>query len=507
MAENKTMISKKFVIFFLIFIIYYFSLAFAGQCAGRCGSYNSQAPCQCDAVCINYGDCCRDICIDCPTHPACGGVTTTIRYTTIPTTTIPPYSYCYDTDNGIDIYTKGYVYGYWNGSYFHYSDYCYWNGSTYWVGEYYCLMNNQPYIIEYPCLQGCYDGRCLPGITSTTTISTTIPPSCKGRCGDFNPQAPCQCDSYCHLYKGSYSCCSDICTYCPTHPTCSKVTTTTTIITTTTVPYSYCYDSDGMDIYTKGYVYSYSWTDKKYYTYYDYCASYDNYTLIEYYCSGFYDPQSKQYIVSAHSLVIPCQNGCYDGRCLPGITTTTTTIIPNYCSDSDGGYNIYQKGYVSGYFNGVYYNYVDYCSGNYVVEYYCSGNYPYSLSEYCLQGCFDGRCLKSGITTTTTIIPTTILTTITTTIPNTCKDTDGGYNIYISGSIYGYYNSKYFIASDYCSGNYLNEYYCSNNMPASGISYCQYGCFYGACKTSPTGKIIAEKTWVQRILERIFRLR
>ncbi|MEM5868799.1 MAG: hypothetical protein QXL09_02505, partial [Candidatus Aenigmatarchaeota archaeon] len=319
--------------------------------------------------------------------------------------------YCYDTDNGIDIYTKGYVYGYWNGSYYHYSDYCYWSGSTYWIREYYCLMNNQPYIIEYPCPQGCYDGRCLPGITTTTTtISTTIPPSCKGRCGSYNPQAPCQCDSYCHLYKGSDSCCSDICTYCPTHPACSKV-------------------------------------------------------------------------------------------------TTTTTIIPNYCNDTDGGYNIYQKGYVSGYSYGSYYNYVDYCSGNYVVEYYCSGNYPYSLSEYCLQGCFDGRCLKSGITTTTTIIPTTILTTITTTIPNTCKDTDGGYNIYISGSIYGYYNSKYFTASDYCSGNYLNEYYCYNNTPASGISYCQYGCSYGACKTSPTGKIIAEKTWIQRILERIFRLR
>ncbi|MEM4625428.1 MAG: hypothetical protein QXJ28_01515, partial [Candidatus Pacearchaeota archaeon] len=77
MAENKIMISKKFVMFFLIFIIYYFSLAFAGQCVGRCGLFDPKAPCQCDDVCINYGDCCRDICIDCPTHPACGGVTTT----------------------------------------------------------------------------------------------------------------------------------------------------------------------------------------------------------------------------------------------------------------------------------------------------------------------------------------------------------------------------------------------------------------------------------------------
>jgi hypothetical protein len=29
-------------------------------CRGRCGDYNSMAPCQCDAVCSTYGDCCAD---------------------------------------------------------------------------------------------------------------------------------------------------------------------------------------------------------------------------------------------------------------------------------------------------------------------------------------------------------------------------------------------------------------------------------------------------------------
>ena len=29
-------------------------------CRGRCGDYNSLAPCQCDAACSSYGDCCSD---------------------------------------------------------------------------------------------------------------------------------------------------------------------------------------------------------------------------------------------------------------------------------------------------------------------------------------------------------------------------------------------------------------------------------------------------------------
>ncbi|MBU5678914.1 MAG: hypothetical protein KQA36_03460 [Candidatus Aenigmarchaeota archaeon] len=141
------------------------------SCAGRCGTYDPQAPCQCDLQCRINNDCCSDVCRACPNLPFCQVTTipTTI-VTTIPTT-LPP-------------------------------------GPT-----------TIPTTI-------------VTTIPTTTTTTISIPASCAGRCGNYNPQAPCQCDNVCHLYRGSDGCCQDICRACPTHPSCLV----TTIPQPTTIP-------------------------------------------------------------------------------------------------------------------------------------------------------------------------------------------------------------------------------------------------------------------------------
>ena len=76
-------------------------------------------------------------------------------------------------------------------------------------------------------------------IPTTTPTPTTIPTStsipaqtsCRGRCNQYNPNAPCQCDLQCHIHR---DCCPDICRECPTHPGCASSTTTTSTTTTTT---------------------------------------------------------------------------------------------------------------------------------------------------------------------------------------------------------------------------------------------------------------------------------
>lgn len=53
-------------------------------------------------------------------------------------------------------------------------------------------------------------------LTQTTCMSTE---TCEGRCGSFNPEKKCQCDSMC-LYYGS--CCDDFATICPKKGQCSS---------------------------------------------------------------------------------------------------------------------------------------------------------------------------------------------------------------------------------------------------------------------------------------------
>ncbi|MFH8107712.1 MAG: hypothetical protein QXJ25_01670, partial [Candidatus Aenigmatarchaeota archaeon] len=137
------------------------------------GTYDPRAPCQCDLQCRVNNDCCSDVCRACPNLPFC-------QITTIPPgpTTLPPGPTTIPTT----------------------------------------IVTTIPTTI----------------ITTTTTTTTSIPASCRGRCGNYDPQAPCQCDNVCHLYRGREGCCEDICQVCPTHPSCQVTTIPTTIVTTTT---------------------------------------------------------------------------------------------------------------------------------------------------------------------------------------------------------------------------------------------------------------------------------
>lgn len=47
----------------------------APSCAGRCGTFDRTEPCQCDASCASFGDCCADFVAECPClgNNACGG--------------------------------------------------------------------------------------------------------------------------------------------------------------------------------------------------------------------------------------------------------------------------------------------------------------------------------------------------------------------------------------------------------------------------------------------------
>lgn len=91
------------------------------------------------------------------------------------------------------------------------------------------------------CAGGSTTTTTAPATTTTraptTTTTTTLPGgggSCAGRCGNYNPSLPCQCDGAC---DGAGDCCLDKCASCGGSQ-CSGATTTTTPPppTTTTKP-------------------------------------------------------------------------------------------------------------------------------------------------------------------------------------------------------------------------------------------------------------------------------
>lgn len=88
-------------------------------------------------------------------------------------------------------------------------------------------------------------------------------------------------------------------------------------------------------------------------------------------------------------LAAPCPaNKCENGKC---VTTTTNT-----CTKSDSK-NYYVKGDLKSILNdGSKYNQTDYCSGNYIYEWYCDGVNPRIDQSYvCPNGCGNGACKPS----------------------------------------------------------------------------------------------------------------
>ncbi len=149
------------------------------------------------------------------------------------------------------------------------------------------------------------------------------------------------------------------------------------------------------------------------------------------------------------------------GRYRYAYKTVRVDLSPlTYCADTDGGKNYDTKGSVSD-SQGIH---RDYCySSKGLKEYYCLNNRASYVYHYCSYGCSNGACKKSPV--------------------SSCRDSDGGRNYYAAGSVsYTGSNGVVSFSKDYCSGNYLTEYYCSGNKVSSTRHYCSYGCSNGACK-------------------------
>ncbi len=170
----------------------------------------------------------------------------------------------------------------------------------------------------------------------------------------------------------------------------------------------------------------------------DNCSSTSN--VLEYYCSN------NQIL----SKVLACASGkvCEDGAC-----------VVSACTDTDGGFDIYEKGSARG-TSGM--TYVDVCSGgNSVTEYYCSEGNVFHTTADCgaTHICSSGSC-----------------------IPVTCRDTDAGQDEDEYGSVYTA-SSQY---NDECyDEDTVNEYYCSGASAANKRIDCDTDemCENGECTT------------------------
>ena len=118
------------------------------SCNGNCGNYDPEGLCQCDAECFAFGDCCDDICDFCA-----------VEY---------PQECCTPNCAGKTCGPDG----------------CGGSCGTCPGGQQ-CNPN----------------GQCVP-------IPAT---SCAGRCGDYDANDACQCDTDCFVFG---DCCDDICTHC-----------------------------------------------------------------------------------------------------------------------------------------------------------------------------------------------------------------------------------------------------------------------------------------------------
>ncbi|MFH0862488.1 MAG: hypothetical protein V1875_05590 [Candidatus Altiarchaeota archaeon] len=226
-----------------------------------------------------------------------------------------------------------------------------------------------------------------------------------------------------------------------------------------------CTDSDGgIDIYT------YGWTTVNGQKYYDYCSGS---TIYEAACvldgkSSFFQYQE-------------CQYGCQDGACLREQPTTTTTLS-KICTDSDGGKNYYLKGTT--------------CQGTSCESDLCltqtrlfemdcgpGGDIKTGYYHDCPNGCTDGACIKTPITSTTSSTSTS------TTLPNSCFDEtagDEGGNYNIRGVTSGFWMGVKFRLEDVCTsdGITLKETYCKGTQVQADYYKCPNGCKDGACASA-----------------------
>ncbi len=111
--------------------------------------------------------------------------------------------------------------------------------------------------------------------------------------------------------------------------------------------------------------------------------------------------------------------------------------------------------------------------------------------ESCPADCAPANTTTTIPTTTTMAnTTTTILTTTTTTLPpDSCSDTDGGYNIFVAGTASGYQEGTPFSYDEICQSIWhLTEYQCAGpngttllNLTINCVQEGYPGCSEGAC--------------------------
>lgn len=146
------------------------------------------------------------------------------------------------------------------------------------------------------------------------------------------------------------------------------------------------------------------------------------------------------------------------------------------CLETDGGFNIFQKGTISGDYEPA--GRDDFCSDeNTLVEHTCgigdkligpAANFKTEIVT-CDNGCTDGACNSIIVTK--------------------CEDTDGGIDFMTQGQVSGQSSGlipavprDFSVTTDRCEEDTLLEFYCSSDIEASVVSEeCEAGCVDGAC--------------------------
>lgn len=182
---------------------------------------------------------------------------------------------------------------------------------------------------------------------------------------------------------------------------------------------------------------------------------------------------SESYIDCGGTCAVKCNvgNTCNQAAdCVTGLSCSNgvcVTAPQQTCTDSDGGQNLGVFGITTVVSGGIATNYSDACTTSTTInEKYCLGGNSWVNQTYCPSGqiCQNGAC------------------TFNYTQPNSCFDSDNGYNYYIAGYVTGINNSVNYMINDSCVGNYVNEYYCSGNTPNLAFHYyCSSGCSNGKC--------------------------
>lgn len=151
----------------------------------------------------------------------------------------------------------------------------------------------------------------------------------------------------------------------------------------------------------------------------DYCTDTSN--IMEYYCSGDYEQSQQQscgtdfygpnYCSGDNVYKNYTDYSCATGECDVDITpefvetcsspyecVNGACVIPDSCSETDGGWVPPIQGSVYGYYLGNYYNYTDYCiDSTFLYEYECYGDQKSGGSQVCIGNgttmCSNGACV------------------------------------------------------------------------------------------------------------------